>query len=71
MATRGLVIFYVNVNVEFMDKVTPQTLIDLAKENHVTNISQLKDEGWDCMFIPCVGEASRVEKVDLVEDDSE
>ena len=67
MATKGIVIFYVNVNVEHMETIKPQQLIDMTRENHVENIAALKEEGWDIMFMPCVGEASRVEKIDLME----
>ena len=69
--TRGIVIFYVNVNVEHLEHVKPQELIDMTRENHVETISGLKDEGWDIIFMPCIGEASRVEKIDLIEDKKE
>jgi hypothetical protein len=65
---RGIVIFYVNVNPEHLEAVKPQELIDMTRENHVETITSLKEDGWDIMFMPCIGEASRVEKVNLLED---
>ena len=62
---KGMIIFYVNVNIEHMDKVKPQELIDMARADHIENIKDLKADGWEVWFIPCVGEASRVEKIDL------
>jgi hypothetical protein len=65
--TKGIVIFYVNVNAEHLEHVKPQELIDMTRENHVETITSLKGDGWDIIFMPCIGEASRVEKVDLMD----
>ena len=61
----GLVVFHVNVNLDCLEKIRPQELIDLVRENHIEDISKLKENGWHCIFMPCIGEASRVEKIDL------
>lgn len=60
---RGIVLFYVNI--KELDKA--QEIIDLTKENHVETITKLKDEGWECMFLPCLDRSSGIEKVDLKE----
>lgn len=68
MVTKGIIIFYVNVNPEYMKDIKPQELIDITRENNVENIIRYKEEGWDVMFMPTVGESSRCEKVDLIEE---
>jgi hypothetical protein len=70
---KGIVIFYVNVNMEHMEHVKPHELIDMARENHIEAISAWKEKGWDMIFMPCIGEASRIEKIDLIggEDDND
>tara|TARA_Y100000034_G_scaffold104648_1_gene131352 strand:- start:12266 stop:12592 length:327 start_codon:yes stop_codon:yes gene_type:complete len=61
----GIVVFHVNVNLDFLDKIRPQELVDMVRENHIDDVARLKEAGWHCMWLPCVGEASRVEKIDL------
>jgi hypothetical protein len=62
----GIVIFYVNVKLEHMEQVQPADLVDMIRENHVSQVAILKERGWEVFFLPCIGEASRVEKINFV-----
>jgi len=61
---KGIVIFYINVNSDMVDKgVTHESLIETARTTNKTQIEAVKSSGWDVVFIPCVNEANRVEKI--------
>lgn len=64
---KGIVIFYVNVNIEHMEHIKPAEIIDMTRENHIEAIASWKEKGWDMIFMPCIGEASRIEKIDLLD----
>lgn len=71
MEGKGIVVFYVNVNPEHFEFIKPQEMIDMVRENHVENIQNIKNNGWDIMFVPCINEASRVEKISLMNDEDD
>lgn len=60
---KGCIVFYVPVkhgSIMDYDKI-----IALAKENHITTITAMKEKGWESLFVPCVGEASHAGTVTL------
>jgi hypothetical protein len=67
----GIVIFYVNVNIEHMEHIKSEELVDMIRENHVAQVTILKERGWEVLFLPCIGEASRVEKINLTKGEEE
>jgi len=60
---KGCLVFYVPVKVNSV--INYNNIIDLAKESHIDTIASMKEKGWETMFVPCVGEASHVSKVEL------
>lgn len=61
---KGVLIFYVNVNPDQeSDLISANAFFDLILERNKEVIAKIKAAGYDVMCIPCVGEASRTEKI--------
>ena len=60
---KGLVTFFVNFVPE--KGPTADDLIQVIRENNKELIQNLKNEGYEIMYVPVTGESSRVEVVDF------
>lgn len=68
----GCIIAYININAEANSVgINVSKLIDSAKENHIEMAHRFKENGWNLIFMPCVGEGGRIEKINLKEEKEE
>ena len=60
---KGVLVFYVSHAIGAL--IDYKKIIELAIENHTDAIDSMRSQGWETMFVPCVGEASHTSKVEL------
>jgi hypothetical protein len=58
---KGIIVFYLN----YVDgtEPSPEKLMEAVRKQNEALISQLKNEGFEMMYVPVVGESSRIERV--------
>lgn len=64
---KGIVVFYVSTTKDAA--IDYNRIIDLARENHIDVISSMKNNGWETMFVPCVGESGHASKVEVSDEE--